>query len=584
MIANNVLVWSAQIAALAATAGIAGTVLRLRAPKARLFYWQVVLAACLALPLARPWRQEFIDAEVSVSIVILSQGPKAAGHHAIRPGEAVLWLLAAGIAARLLWLGAGFWRLHRYRRCSTLWGTREGASLLLAEGVRSPVTFGAMRPVVLLPAQFPDFEPRVQEAVLRHELLHVRRHDWAFMVGEELVRAAFWFHPAVWWVLGEIGLAREQEVDRLVVEGTRAREEYVDALLTIAGAGSQLDLAPAPLFLRKRHLKQRVVSILREVRMSKTRLISSLAAALAVVAAAGWMITAALPLSAAPQADSAGVTVEVGGARIMHRTPVLYPEGAREQGVQGTVVLQAIVDATGTVTDAQVLSGPEELRRPALASVLNWHFSPEAGNTRQVSITFQPGYAKAPVSAGASGIPAKEQPSAILKTITIVGLSDQAQTDLLARLPIHEGATMGPRELMEVNQVVKEFDSHLNVIQGRAINGETTLTIATSDLIPARASGRIRVGGNVQALKLANQPRPQYPLEAKQQHIQGVVKLFAVIGKDGTVQNLNVISGDPILAASALQAARQWVYQPTLLNGSPVEVETEIDVNYTLSQ
>ena len=60
--------------------------------------------------------------------------------------------------------------------------------------------------------------------------------------------------------------------------------------------------------------------------------------------------------------------------------------------------------------------------------------------------------------------------------------------------------------------------------------------------------------------------------------------LQAVIGKDGTVQKLEVVSGDPALTQSALDAVRQWVYQPTLLNGEPVEVQTMIDVNYTLSQ
>jgi protein TonB len=63
-----------------------------------------------------------------------------------------------------------------------------------------------------------------------------------------------------------------------------------------------------------------------------------------------------------------------------------------------------------------------------------------------------------------------------------------------------------------------------------------------------------------------------------------VVRLHAIIAKDGTVENLSVISGDPLLAASALEAVDRWVYRPTLTNGEPVEVETEIDVNYTLAQ
>jgi protein TonB len=95
---------------------------------------------------------------------------------------------------------------------------------------------------------------------------------------------------------------------------------------------------------------------------------------------------------------------------------------------------------------------------------------------------------------------------------------------------------------------------------------------------------RIRVGGNVQTAKLLKQPRPNYPAPAKSARIQGVVKLHALISKEGTIENLTVISGHPLLVSAALEAVKQWVYQPTLLNSEPVGVETEIDVNFTLSQ
>ena len=75
-----------------------------------------------------------------------------------------------------------------------------------------------------------------------------------------------------------------------------------------------------------------------------------------------------------------------------------------------------------------------------------------------------------------------------------------------------------------------------------------------------------------------------YPPLAKQARIQGTVRFNAVIGKDGTIQNLTLVSGHPLLVPSATEAVSQWVYQPTLLNGEPVEVVTQIDVNFTLSQ
>jgi len=95
---------------------------------------------------------------------------------------------------------------------------------------------------------------------------------------------------------------------------------------------------------------------------------------------------------------------------------------------------------------------------------------------------------------------------------------------------------------------------------------------------------RIRVGGNVVQANLIRGPKPTYPPLAKQARIQGVVKLNAVIGKDGTIQDLKAASGHPLLVPAALEAVRQWLYKPTLLNGEPVEVVTVIDVNFTLSQ
>lgn len=95
---------------------------------------------------------------------------------------------------------------------------------------------------------------------------------------------------------------------------------------------------------------------------------------------------------------------------------------------------------------------------------------------------------------------------------------------------------------------------------------------------------RIRVGGQVQQANLIRQPKPIYPPLAKQARIQGVVRFNAIIGRDGTIQNLQLISGHPLLVPAAEEAVKQWLYKPTLLNGEPVEVATVIDVNFTLSQ
>ncbi len=100
----------------------------------------------------------------------------------------------------------------------------------------------------------------------------------------------------------------------------------------------------------------------------------------------------------------------------------------------------------------------------------------------------------------------------------------------------------------------------------------------------AVAPKRIRVGGQVESAKLIFQPKPEYPPLAKMARIQGTVRLEAIISKDGTIQDLKVMNGHPLLVKSALEAVQRWRYQPTLLNGEPVEVVTEIDVNFTLAE
>src|ERR1700757_3623182 len=99
-----------------------------------------------------------------------------------------------------------------------------------------------------------------------------------------------------------------------------------------------------------------------------------------------------------------------------------------------------------------------------------------------------------------------------------------------------------------------------------------------------KLTGPLRVGGNVQAARIINRVQPVYPPLARQTRISGTVRLHAIIGKDGTIQQLEVLSGHPLLQQAALDAVRQWRYQPTLLNGEPVEVDTTIDVIFSLNQ
>ena len=95
---------------------------------------------------------------------------------------------------------------------------------------------------------------------------------------------------------------------------------------------------------------------------------------------------------------------------------------------------------------------------------------------------------------------------------------------------------------------------------------------------------RIKVGGNVQGALILKKTPPIYPQLAKSARVSGVVHLAAIISKDGTIQELHSLGGPALLIQAAMDAVKQWVYRPTMLNGEPVQVETTIDVNFTLNQ
>jgi protein TonB len=122
-------------------------------------------------------------------------------------------------------------------------------------------------------------------------------------------------------------------------------------------------------------------------------------------------------------------------------------------------------------------------------------------------------------------------------------------------------------------------------VPGGAIGGVLGSVInSTPTAVPKVATPqRVRVSQGVSQGLLIHQVKPSYPPLARQARIQGTVVLQAVIGKDGNIQNLKVVSGHPMLAPAALEAVKQWKYKPYYLNGEPVEVDTTINVNFTLA-
>jgi TonB family protein len=275
--------------------------------------------------------------------------------------------------------------------------------VLITVAADCPSVVGWIRPALLLPAAtLAGLTPQQLEAVLAHELAHILRYDYVVNMLQTVVETLLFYHPAVWWASGRMRQERELCCDDLAVSACGDALCYARALTRLerlrVGAPAHAGLA---LGSTGGSLLYRIRRIMGEAAQGYTpsKLPGILALSLGLVCLAAnlqWAhaqqrdATAAEPAMESNLFDDPGVRVDLRGATILHRDSVAYPEAALEKGVQGTVVVEATLDAKGMVSDARVVSGPPELRKPALESVLQWHFTQDAsGSVRQIGVTFQ---------------------------------------------------------------------------------------------------------------------------------------------------------------------------------------------------
>jgi TonB family protein len=418
VLAANIGAFALQVAVLVAAAAALARVFRIDEPRAMLAYWRILLFACLVLPFCQPWTM-VIPPSLTPAPVVMTTGSAPVPAESIAPAAArsvawpigglavmVVMVVAAGIAARLLWLTIGAFALRRLRRNAvpldplpdSVRDAQERiptrARVCVSDRVSGPMTFGVFRPIVVLPPSVCAMPAHVQEAIAYHELLHVQRRDWLDEILEEAVRSVLWFHPAIWWLVGRIQLTREQVVDQAAIRLTDSRDRYLESLLAVARAGSPAAFAPVSAFLRRHLLKKRVARILQERTMTTRRLFASLTASAVALTLAAAFAARSFPLKAQGRGPGSGEPIQIikGGEHLLHGgTAPEYPRRALAQKIEGDVVVEMSLNDRGEVSDARVLSGPDELRKTVLETVLQWHYSPSALSSAvtQATIRFQ---------------------------------------------------------------------------------------------------------------------------------------------------------------------------------------------------
>jgi protein TonB len=417
---------------------------------------------------------------------------------------------------------------------------------------------------VLLPENVTSHPEEIQRAVLAHELLHVKRRDWIWVIGEEVLRSVLWFHPGIWWLVGRVRLAREEVVDELTVCVTGRRRTYLEALLAFADAAPFM---PSAAFARRRHLFRRMTLISKEAVMSSRRIAVSCAVLLCGVLAGSWYAVEAFPLAQTPgvvpppQSSAAGAgPLERNAKALTPDNPIprrtysvmpLYPRGASGSVV---VVLRLTINTLGRVGELRPqseLSGNVNIKdgrilaermvtgtampsdvfvKAGLDAVRQWVYDPPAEGpvSFDVAFFFEPGADTRLISYGAP----------------LAGQPETAQTPA-GVVPPPPPPPSWTRD---------------------------GVTIGTP----------VRIGGDVKPPTKVKDVRPMYSAEAMAAHVEGIVILEAVVGPDGRVDRLSVLRSIPLLDQSAIDALKEWEFTPTLLNGVPVPVIMTVTVNFTL--
>ena len=413
-----------------------------------------------------------------------------------------------------------------------------------------PLTFGLLRPVILLPSTLAQHTIDTRRAVLCHELFHVKRRDWAWLLVEEITCAVLWFNPAVWWLVSRVHLARELVVDELAVLATGRRRAYVQALMAFADKTS---LAPVAAFGGRRQLFDRIVLLSKEAGMSSHRLVFTCAVVVATVGTGTWHAVGAFPLVAAPaqvlRQDSPGpleqrarpITPENPVPRRVNHEPPMYPLEARAAGAWGRVTLLITLDELGRVAEARRLS----------MSITS--------TTPRASVRF-------------SSTNREDE-----KRFMINGSSEQSDTVRAIAAAIENAAF----DSVQQWRYAPPAEGPLSFPVTITISDGQTAGAGRGGAAIEPGDGAIRVGGNIKVPIKIKDVRPVYPPDALAAGVRGMVILEIRVAGDGTVEDAKVLRSIPLLDQSAVDAVMQWRFTPTLMNGVPTPVVMTVTMNFT---
>ena len=535
------------------TAGIAYA-LRPRSASVRHQVWALGIVSSLALPLLTLLLPSWHSSTLSKAASLLGPPRAVAERNTLQglpsmmvdavagspvSGQLVklillLWALGAlfitlkllGGLARLAWVSTRSrvvdkddWTQSVLAVCRSLGLARPVRVLQSADVTAMPMTWGIVRPRILVPAGAMEWSADRRRAVLSHELAHIARHDWLVQICAELARSLYWFHPLVWFATASLRNESERACDDAVLNGGIDASDYANQLLDLARTlkSAHRGWSAALAIARPTNLERRFIAMLN------------------------------------PTLNRGGLSP---GTRLLARITalcLLFPLAALRlpgQNFSG--------EFTGTIFDASGAAIPN-----ATIIVTNHKENTLPDVYRKVEMT----------TSNAEGnfifkaLPTGEYEMKVVKPGFKVYRASQ--------IMLEPGRDLQLTARLEIGILTESVD-----VQAEGSAKAKPSTEAAEKPKPTR----IRIGGNVEFAKVLTKVQPIYPESAKAAGAQGSVVLHAIVSKDGRPLSVEVLNSqiDPELARAAVEAVNQWRFQPTLLNGEPVEIDTTITVNFKL--
>jgi len=286
-----------------------------------------------------------------------------------------VWSVIAALL--LLRWGSGIFRLQRITRAS-----RQESGFRVSDAITTPMTWGAIRPVILVPAYVEDWPAEQRDVVLSHERAHIQRHDWLSQGFAQVMTAVFWFHPLVWVAAAQMRQEAEHAADDATLATGVHASDYADRLMAVARQVSGPSTIPGVAMVRKPALTSRIAAILDTAR---TRTGASVAARIGVMLAAVALL---VPLSAFQNRNVYHVGDEgVASPSVTYKVQPSYTPEAKEAKIQGGVVLTLVVNAQGRADDIKVTQSLDPgLDANAVAAVGQWLFKPGMKDGQPVDV------------------------------------------------------------------------------------------------------------------------------------------------------------------------------------------------------